>query len=599
MTGSATGPRPEWDFDYRPAGPPAPEPEAASDVVVATEARVPAARAKAALGALAGAIEVREILARPPLFWLRVRAEAALDPAAVARALREAGAIVRYVAPACAGSQRWAPPLRGGRAAEARPSVWRARPETVGAEPSGPGAWFLGADGGGIDADRAATGTGAGTRLAIIDDDAAGAASLDLDAEILVDVERASRAHAHGARMVAWAVGAPRAEPPFRGVAPDASPRLYLIPKPGLSVVSLPLAVARAVNDGADVIVCATHVEASWSPMLDDALAFAERCGRGGLGAVVVLPTGRDGSSPPGSVHASFSLSFGDPAADPRVLCVAPGARGGGWFFYRDRQKRARPFANRGPSVRLLAPGDDVADPLFAGGHPTHAESSGAAAIAAGVALLVLAQNRALHLRDVFALLETTLAEVEPAASAELLPFADAHDTLPAARDRDGHNAKHGYGALSAAQVCLAAADPVAWALVRIGEVGAARAYRARRLGDPAVRQAYSTALGRWIVRVLLSDARASHAARALVRHARLLSADRRRREGFPAGAFARQVALLLRGLLEGTAAGRPPTPLRAEIRACLARLVEHPEVEDAWLDLAEEILPIRRAQRD
>ncbi len=390
--------------------------------------------------------------------------------------------------------------------------------------------------------------------------------------------------------MVGWAAGAARASPPFRGVAPDTSPRLYLIPKPGTDVVALALAIVRAVSDGADVVVCATYIEGSWSPMLDDALAFAERLGRGGLGAVVVLPTGRETSSPPGSVHASLSLSFGDPATDPRVLCVAPAARAGGWFFYRDRKRLARPFANRGPSVRLLAPGDDIAWPLGDGGRLCHAESSGASAIAAGVALLVIANNPTLRLREIFAVLETTLRDVPPAVDAEQGPFADPHDTRPPGRDRDGHNAKHGYGALHAERACLAAADPVSWALVRTGDLEAARAYAALRLADPSLRAAYSTDLARWIVRALLADARASHAIRALVRHARLLAADPRRARAFPPGAFARQLALFLRGLAEGSAIGRPARA-RSEIRACLARLARGAtRFEDTWLAIARRV---------
>lgn len=583
-------PRPGWDFDYRPV-PAAAPPEDADDVVVATEAHLPAARVRAALQAAAAA-DVTEILVRPPLFWLRVRAGEALAPARVAAALAEAGVAVRYVTPARFGTQRWAPALRVDRAPRARPPprAWPVRPETTGPEERDGAFWFLAAGGGGVDADRAVTGTGAGTRLAVIDDDAAGASVLDLDAEVLVDLDRAPRAHAHGTRMVGWAAGAPRSEPPFRGVAPDASPRLYLVPKPGRSVVSLPLAIVRAASDGADVIVCATYVEGAWGPLLDDALAFAERCGRGGRGALVVLPTGREASSPEGSLHASFTLSFGDPAADPRVLCVAPASRRGGWFFYRDRKGRARPFANRGPSVRLLAPGDDLVDPLRPGGPPAHAESSGASAIAAGVALLALARNPSLRLRELLALIEGTLAPVDPAPDAALAPFADLHDTRPAVVDRDGHNAKHGHGALVASWACLAASDPVAWALVRIGEVAAARAFALRRGRDPLVRDAYSEHLARWIVRALTADARASHAARALARHARLLAPDPRRRASFPAGSLARQVALFLRGLLEGTAAGRPPRALRAELRACLARLARRPEIEAAWIDLAEQL---------
>ena len=494
--------------------------------------------------------------------------------------------VVRFAASARRGSQAWAPSFVASPACEARPSAWLVREPGAGDDPSGESAWFLSSEGGGASVRRDVTGTGAGTRLAVIDDDAADAELLGLDAEVSVLVERSTRAQKHGALMVAWASGAPRAEPPFRGVAPDASPRLYLIPKPGEDVLSMPLALVRAVADGADVIVCATYVEGVSGPLLDDALAFAARLGRGGLGAVVVMPTGRETSSPPGSVHASFSLSLGDPAADPRVICVGPGARGGGWFFYRDRRKLARPFGNRGPAVRLLAPGDDLPYPLGGALRLCHAESSGAAAMAAGVALLVLANNPTLHLSEVHALLERTAKPLAPAPDERWAPFADAHDTMPLGRDPDGHNAKHGYGAVCAERACLCAGCPVTFALVRIGETDAAARFQAMRRDEPAIGAAFSRELGLRIVRELLSDARLDHAARAIARHARLLAADPRRARSFPAGALIRQVALLLRSLLEVEIAPLPAT-LRSEIAAILARLAATPRIEEAWLHLA------------
>src|ERR1019366_9023014 len=170
----------------------------------------------------------------------------------------------------------------------------------------------------------------------------------------------------HAALMVGWAMGALRpAGPRFVGVAPDASVRVYCIPKPGSDVVSLPTAIARAVFDGADVIVCATYLGAgTTSPLLDDALDVAAHLGRHGRGTVVLLPTGREASSPGNSVPASLSLPLDAPASDPRVHCVAPGGKEGGWFLWRGPSWKVRPFSNRGPAVRWLAPGDDVAYPF-------------------------------------------------------------------------------------------------------------------------------------------------------------------------------------------------------------------------------------------
>lgn len=590
--------RPPWDFDYRPVWTPPAAPGPERELVVATEGHTLASEIKQAIsravsGEGAVAVTVEQALACPPIFWLLVRSAQALDARWLARVLRAEGVGVRYVASAHVGSQAWAPLLSARGRCAREPVAWAPREPTTAAEPRDGGFWFLGADGG-VDADRQAISTGAGTRLAVIDDDADGAAVLELDAEILVGVDRAPRAHAHGTRMVGWAVGAPHAARPFRGVAPDAAPRLYLIPKPGQSVLSLPLALVRAVADGADVVVCATYVEASWSPMLDDALHFAERWGRDGRGTVVVLPTGREASSPTGSVHASLTLSFGDPASDPRVLCVAPASRTGGWFFYRDRKARSRPFANRGPAVRLLAPGDDMADPLCGGERLCHAESSGASAIAAGVSLLVIAENPSLHVHEVFALLETTAEPVAPEADRRHAPFADEHDALPPSLDRDGHNAKHGYGALSARSACLASADPVAWALVRIGETEAARAYGRLRRHEPAVRAAYSNELARWLVRAVIASSRMGHAARALVRHARLLSVDPVRRGAVQPGTFLKQVAVLLRSCLDGSALLEPEATLREEIGAHLACLADQPDCERAWAEIAARIFAPR-----
>ncbi len=53
-------------------------------------------------------------------------------------------------------------------------------------------------------------------------------------------------------------------------------------PKPGYEIFTLPMAIVRAVDDGADVVLCATYVDGSTSPLLDDALSFARHLGRGG-----------------------------------------------------------------------------------------------------------------------------------------------------------------------------------------------------------------------------------------------------------------------------------------------------------------------------
>jgi hypothetical protein len=409
----------------------------------------------------------------------------------------------------------------------------------------------------------------------VIDDAAMGADQLDLDAEIPIHLTNIPRTHLHGSTMVALAVGARRfadRDARFVGVAPHASPRLYGIPKPGNEVISLPVAIIRAVSDGADVVVCATYIEGSTSPMLDDALLFAQRLGRRGRGAAIVFPVGRETSSAAGSVHASLSLSFRDPASDPRAFCIGPSGREGGWFFWQDRNGALRPFANRGPACRWLAPGDDLALPFLFEDRLTHAESSGASAIAAGAMLLVLAANPRLRIAELDDLLTKTTVPVSPAAVPEGR-LADARDAQPGTRDRDGHNAKHGYGRIHAGRACVSASDPVALSLVAIGDDAAATAYVDLRSSHKDLRRAYSKRFAWWAVRALLANRTALHAASALCRHARLTAGDLGRVEAHGAGAFTRQLTILLGILGDRRAGPRPSARVASEIQRLMEQL--------------------------
>ncbi|APR79693.1 Hypothetical protein A7982_05040 [Minicystis rosea] len=549
MGSEVSGARPPWDFGYMPVTPAAGPPEAAQSVVVATPTSIDP---RALVEILGDGARATTVMARAPIFWTMVDLDEPKVAAAIAAELRAAGFAHRYVASAERPSLALGAPLSCRDAPVARPEAWPARAR--GAEPIEPasaGTWFLRDDEGGVAIDRACTGRGAGTRLAVIDDDGLMAEALDLDAEVLVDLDERPRHSTHGALMVAWASGAHG----FAGVAPEASRRLYLIPKPGRSLIALPLAIARAALDGADVIVCATYVEGSTSPMLDDAIEVAARLGRRGRGAAVVLPTGREASSPPGSLHASFSLGLGEPASDPRVLCIAPGARGDGWFYWRDRRGKLRPFANRGPAVRWLAPGDDIAYP-FAPARLFHAESSGASAIAAGVLLLVLANNPSLRSSELAAVLDATIAKVATSPP-DREALADPADALPIASDRDGHDAKHGEGRLDAGRACLAAADPVCAALLAVGEDAAARAYVGHR-------RVYSRRFARWAVRALLADRDGARALRVIVRHLRLVARDPARVRAHGDGAIVRLLRLSLRRLT--SARPQPGAAVRAEL---------------------------------
>jgi hypothetical protein len=576
--------RPGWDFDYAPiaqGGGDGVEPE--RDLIVATTDDLDPAHVAEVVGDMAPGVTVTSLFSSHPLFWTRVEASLAIDRVDLARRLANAGAIVRYVASAQRGSQRLPPSLDLSTARQRRPNDWKIRPATYAAEPDSPWRWFLRDPG--IDVDRACCGTGAGTRLAVIDNDGRDLERIWLDAEVLVAGESIPRAQSHAALMLAWAVGTNAANgQPFRGVAPDAAPRFYCIPKPKDDVWSLPLAIVRATEDGADVIVCASYVEGTTSPLLDDALEFATRLGRGGRGTPVVMPTGREMSSPPGSTHCSLSLGLGEPASDPRVFCIGPSARDGGWFLWRDRRGKLRPFANRGPSVRWLAPGDDLAYPFALEERPWHAESSGAAGIASGALLLLLGKNPELSLEDIHTLFTETAVPVDPQHRSNDSELASRRDLEPAGIDRDGHNAKHGYGRLNATASCIAAQDPFAQALIRLGERRAAGAYLEFRRRDD-VKLAYSEALGRWAARAILADRELLHGFCVLGRALRLAARRPDRSLEQPAGHLLRQLCIVLRLLVRR---GPPPSlvheldAIESTVRALLSSEHLH-TTEASW----------------
>ena len=126
-----------------------------------------------------------------------------------------------------------------------------------------------------------------------------------------------------------------------------------------------------------------------------------------------------------------------------------------------------------------------------------------------------------------------------------LAPLADPWDVQPAAVDADGHNAKHGYGRLHATFACAAARDPIAHALVAMGETAAALAY----LDGGATLRPYTRRLARWMSRALLGDAALDHALRAALRHLRLVTARPERAKAHAPGSLLRAVLVLVRAL--------------------------------------------------
>jgi hypothetical protein len=575
-----------WDFDYRPVGLAPHDDGFDEDLLLAASGPVDSVQLTSLLGGLSDQVRAQAVLERHPLYWTRLRFGVTVDRRACERRLREGGVPVRYLVSCRRGSQALPPQLDLAGCPPFQARAWPARRPSRPEERTTPGRWFVGRSG--LDVQRTICGTGAGTRLAVIDNDAGDVEHLELDSQVPVGVEQVPRGSSHAAQLVAWAVGSAGGVlcPRFVGVAPDASPRLYAIAKPGDDVISLPLAIVRAAADGADVVLCATNVDGQWSPMLDDALALAAALGRGGRGTAVVMPCSRETSSPEGSVHPSLSLGAGEPAADPRVFCVAPSGRDGGWFLWRDRFGRLHPFANRGPALRWLAPGDDVALPFARSEIFAHAESSGASAMAAGVLLLVLGRNPELLLAELDDILTFTAGEVAPEVPPERSVLASRHDVQPVGRDRDGHNAKHGYGLLSATRACLQASDPVALALVTMGEDQAAAAWVELRRERPALASLHSRQLGCWCARALLADAGLRHAACALARTLRLLAIRPERLRHQTPGALLRHCATVLRAL-----AGSRPAPVREpEVERELAALSARAATCTLDMDGAREI---------
>jgi hypothetical protein len=538
--------RPEWDFEFVPLhfyADDAARPE--RDFVVSTETDVDAATLVAALGDLSTSLQVTPLVSMHPLFWNRVELGRSVSLESVERLLIAAGVRLRYVTSSTAGSQRVTRSADFSGARPRRARDWRARAAREAPLLDSPGNWFLGPLG--VNVTRAICGTGAGTRLAVIDNDFALIESLELDARVLVEIDHVPSASLHGAIGIAWAVGtAPRASGRrFYGVAPDASTRIYCVPKPGTEIFAVPTAIVRAVDDGADVILCATYLDGVMSPLLDDALEFARCLGRQGRGTAVVLPPSREMSSARSSVHASLSLGPAEPASDPRVFCVGPSSRDGGWFLWRDRRGKLHPFANRGPALRWLAPGDDMVYPFADVERCTHAESSGAAAIGAGVLLLVLGQNPELTVDELAEVVTKTAMPIDAATSASVRELADACDLMPTGLDADRHNAKHGYGRMNATLAVAAARDPISATLISIGEASAAVTWEEKVTERP-----YDACFGMAAARVVLRDPAVRHALAALARTLRLWSLRPERRQDEHPGTLARQALVALRLLL-------------------------------------------------
>jgi hypothetical protein len=177
--------------------------------------------------------------------------------------------------------------------------------------------------------------------------------------------------------------------------------------------------------------------------------------------------------------------------------------------------------------------------------------------------------------------------------------LVDRADVLPLGRDRDGHDAKHGYGRLDATRACLAARDPVCLELVSMGEDDSARAWSDARRRDPVARKVYDERVARWAVRALLADPDLEHGVRAVLRHVRLLASDANRRGHHAPGAVSRHLAILVRKMAHDHPA---PASLRASIqrleRAARSLSESVAEGEAPLWDLGQRVFPAETATR-
>jgi hypothetical protein len=202
-----------WDFHY--ALVPAAEQDDGSPsplLVLATESYVDPVVVLEALGKLAPGVSASTLFSTHPVYWTLIRSSQAIDRERARQLLSAVGVTVRYLACGQRGAQRLATMLDFSNSSPCRPRDWKVRPDAAVEEAATEGRWFSGPTG--VEIRREVCGSGAGARLAVIDNDAARAELLDLDAEVLVGVDAAPRALEHAAYTVAWAVGARQHEAP-------------------------------------------------------------------------------------------------------------------------------------------------------------------------------------------------------------------------------------------------------------------------------------------------------------------------------------------------------------------------------------------------
>jgi hypothetical protein len=241
-------------------------------------------------------------------------------------------------------------------------------------------------------------------------------------------------------------------------VAPDIRIGLFEIPFAHASHVhatDLAAALARAVGEWGADIVLVSMAHACWGTPahLRAILRGCAQSGRGGRGAVIVCCTGRIDQNRD-LQGDSTALASDDFNAQPWVLPVAACGLTGGWY-----RVHRHPLGRIGPSVELCAPGDLVTFPPVGAAD----DSSLAAALVAGTVARMLATHPELSLTELRQLLRATAMQLptEDDAAAPGLEAGHFNEW-----DRAGHNFKLGHGRVDTLGACLAAADPICYALL-------------------------------------------------------------------------------------------------------------------------------------
>jgi len=190
-----------WDFDYRPVLASGRDLGLDKDMLLATERPVEPSTLAALFGRMADEVRIEPVLDRHPLYWTRLRFGVEMQRRECERLLRAAGVCVRYLASVRCGSQLLPPALSFTDTPTMAARDWRTHDASEHDERATPGRWFM--DAPGVDVCRSVCGTGAGTRLAVIDNDAGEVGNLDLDNQIPIGVDQIPRGSSHGAQLVA------------------------------------------------------------------------------------------------------------------------------------------------------------------------------------------------------------------------------------------------------------------------------------------------------------------------------------------------------------------------------------------------------------